>query len=95
MVFDRYNSLIFNQQAAPLSNSSVLLTNVVVNVQSMSELYPQLDTDESYSVTIPDTAFDNIIITSKTVYGALRGIESLSQLVYFDYDSEQYQISGA
>ena len=59
---------------------------MTVTVASNSEDYPQLDTDESYTLQI-DSA---ITLTAKTVYGALRGLETLSQLVVFDYDLQEY-----
>lgn len=40
------------------------------------------------------TINDKIIINSRTVYGALRALESLSQLVMYDFDSNSYQIVG-
>jgi hypothetical protein len=56
----------------------------------MSEDYPQYDTDESYSLDIESP--DNIILSAATVYGTLRGLETLSQLVVFDFDKEQFLI---
>ena len=42
--------------------------------------YPQHNEDESYSIEISSS--DHGQITSKTVWGALRGLETFSQLVY-------------
>lgn len=57
----------------------------------------QLDTDESYKLSIPEspTSDTPITITSKTQFGFMRALETLSQLVEFDFDAESYSIEGA
>lgn len=56
-----------------------------------SEAPPQLETDESYvlSIPLPHSGVTPAIGTLKaqTVYGALHGLESFAQLVSFDYDT--------
>lgn len=49
-----------------------------------------MDTDESYSLSVKSQT--NVELTAKTVYGALRGIETLSQLIIFDFNQRQYYI---
>jgi len=44
--------------------------------------YPQHGDDESYSIEVPTSG--NAEIKSKTVWGALRGLETFSQLLYQD-----------
>ena len=45
---------------------------------------------------IPGDASDaSATLSASTVYGALRGLETLSQLVSFDFDTRAYEISGA
>jgi len=54
----------------------------------------QLHTSESYTLDIsakPPSA----AITAKTIYGALRALETLSQLVTFNFDTRSYEIRGA
>jgi len=84
----RYNELIFPHRAATASNK--LVSTVQVNVEDRSEAYPQLETDESYTLTVGE----QIVLSAKTVYGALRGLESLSQLIMFDFDTQSYVASG-
>ena len=89
--YKRYNAMIFQH-----NTESSDTTPVEVIVDDNSEAYPQLDTDESYSLTIPspENSGEPIKIEAKTVYGALYGIESLSQLVMYDYDKQRYVISA-
>lgn len=47
------------------------------------------------SIQVPDTDNSRAILTANTIYGALRGLESFSQLVKFDYENESYMIRQA
>lgn len=69
------------------------LSGMIVKVEDASEEAPQLGTDESYSLTIDTQHGNNGFITAPTIYGALRGLETFSQLVYFDFDSATYKLS--
>jgi len=89
--FDRYNKLLFTH---PVKGASTPAVKVLVSVKDASEDYPQLDTDESYKLQISDDDKSAISIDAQTVYGALRGIESLSQLVRFDFDIQRYVIDN-
>ena len=69
---------------------------VSVAPTGLSEAAPQLDTDESYTLEIPAAGADAATLTATleaaTVYGALRGLETFSQLVQFDFDAGQYSV---
>lgn len=54
----------------------------------------QLDTDESYTLMIPSDGTP-ATITAHTLVGAYHGLESLSQLLTFDYDTKTYYIDAA
>ena len=69
------------------------INGMVIKVQDASEEAPQLDTDESYSLTIDTQHGNNGFITAPTIYGALRGLETFSQLVHFDFDTATYQLT--
>lgn len=99
--YKRYNKLIFTHQVKKDNNkdSKNVINQVEVKVENDSEDYPQLETDESYTLSIPESdniTEDNqkIVITAKTIYGALRGLESLSQLVIYDFDEDSYFITS-
>ena len=55
-----------------------VVTACDVHVIDPRELFPALETDESYSLIVESP---RIQLTAHTVFGALRGLESLSQLV--------------
>lgn len=54
-------------------------------VEDVSEAVPQLDTDESYDLQVPSGG-GTATLHAPTVYGALRGLETFSQLVHFDFE---------
>lgn len=72
-------------------NTAVEKTIVKVSIEDTSEEYPSLNTDESYTIIVSD-AEEDISITAETVYGVLRALESMSQLVYYDFDEGSYKI---
>jgi hexosaminidase len=93
--FARYKKLMFPHNADG-DDGGVSITNVSVSVASegANDNYPQMNTDESYSLSIPADG-SAISISAKTVYGALHGLETLSQLVVFDFNSASYSLAGA
>lgn len=80
--FQRYYSIIFGGRTTTqkkMEGSAAMDTVKGCNVKVLdSSLELSLSTDESYNITI---ASPMITITSATVFGALRGLETLSQLV--------------
>ena len=91
--YERYKAIMFphvTEQEKGDSSGSTIITVVNVEVENLSEDYPQLETDESYELSI--SADGAAILSAKTVYGALRALESFSQLVLFDFNEEQYLI---
>eukprot|EP00028_Trichosphaerium_sp_Am-I-7-wt_P007495 CAMPEP_0168533356 /NCGR_PEP_ID=MMETSP0405-20121227/17020_1 /TAXON_ID=498012 /ORGANISM="Trichosphaerium sp, Strain Am-I-7 wt" /LENGTH=543 /DNA_ID=CAMNT_0008559385 /DNA_START=519 /DNA_END=2147 /DNA_ORIENTATION=- len=65
--------------------SSVSKLEVTLNLPYNENL--TLSTDESYDLTLSKTAFT---LKANTVFGALRGLETFSQLVTFNYNSYEY-----
>jgi len=51
---------------------------LTIQVQDTTGTHPTLDTDESYSI---DSTSNKVILQAKTVFGALRGLETLQQLL--------------
>jgi N-acetyl-beta-hexosaminidase len=96
--YERNNKLIFNHPVDQPPAGSRPVFRVEVTVEDNSEAYPQLTTDESYTLNNPPAASGQdlgvavITITAKTVYGALHGLQSLSQLVVYDFDADSYVI---
>ena len=50
-------------------------------MEELDESHPQLSTDETYTLSISSSG---VKLTAPTVYGALKGLETFSQLVLFD-----------
>lgn len=84
---DRYSKLIYLKDDYPMipynwstTDNEVIysLETIEVHIQNLSEEL-NMDTDESYTLTIPVSA--NSIINASTVFGALRAIETFSQIV--------------
>jgi hexosaminidase len=100
VAYERYKRLMFphatgdasgGNNAGSNSDSDEVVTVQVV-VTDLSEAYPQLETDESYELSVSTSG--EATISAKTVYGALRALESFSQLVAFDFDKEVYFIQN-
>jgi len=106
--YKRTNDLIFTHKLdhdAGLVEGKFqkFLTTVEVTVADPSEEYPQMDTDESYTLIIPDLSQVNkkvesskqeeaITLEAKTVYGAMMGLQTLSQLVIYDFEAAAYYV---
>ncbi|UJR33671.1 hypothetical protein I4U23_021103 [Adineta vaga] len=62
---------------------ATLLKRLNIHVQQPCEQYLTLESDESYTLTINA---DNAMLESVSIWGALRGLETFSQLIYNDDD---------
>lgn len=98
---DRYRNLIYLKDDYPMipynwstTNSEVVssLTTIETYVTNWSEEL-DIDTDESYTLTIPVTGHSSINAT--TVFGALRAIETLSQIVQWSSNHNLFLIPNA
>ena len=65
------------------------LPGISIHVDS-SSLHLGMNTDESYVLTVPPKGY--VTIEASTVYGALRGMETFSQLVRFDARRQRYSV---
>jgi hexosaminidase len=94
--FERYTKVTFPRGAGEVitATADVLLEALEVYVQEPDDqAVPQLGMDESYSLEVPASGVGTL--KAATVWGALRGLESFSQLVGFDFASGQYFLHGA
>ncbi|KAK4279455.1 hypothetical protein QN277_011237 [Acacia crassicarpa] len=103
--FDRYRGIIFKR----IDRFSFLrklreritvydVSTLRITVHSASEQL-QLGVDESYTLLVPKSNGQSVAgevkIEANTVYGALRGLETFSQLCSFDYSTKAIQIYKA
>ena len=88
----RYEKLMFAHATAARQRPEAALGELTLSVASLDDSHPQLGTDESYSLTIGPAGAS---LTSATVYGALHGLETFSQLVRFNFSSGGYYIPGS
>lgn len=88
--FVRYKKYIFAdgkiKEPAPKLDK-VTRINIIINSPDCG--YPQLGNDESYNLTVKAGTSQ---IHAETVWGALRGLETFSQLVYIDEKNKKYLI---
>nr|AOW41676.1 glycoside hydrolase 20 [Lagenidium giganteum] len=89
VIFAKYRRVQSNS-ATTLGNSDASVP-LVITVEDGSEAAPQLDTAESYELQVTQTS--GIAIKAATVYGAVRALETLSQLIRFDTSTSSYAIS--
>ncbi|XP_010037508.2 beta-hexosaminidase 2 [Eucalyptus grandis] len=83
---NRYLNLILSEHFHPLSNQHVNMTNgptLQTLVVLVNDLAAPLShgVNESYSLSIP-TSGDKASLIAETVWGAMRGLETFSQLVW-------------
>ncbi|KAM1028634.1 hypothetical protein EV1_040862 [Malus domestica] len=103
--FDRYREIIFKNNHGVLalntlrgSRQSYDISKLRIVVESADEDL-QLGVDESYTLFVVKNDGKSIVgeatIEANTVYGALRALETFSQLCTFDYGSKSVQVNKA
>ncbi|XP_020086597.1 beta-hexosaminidase 1 [Ananas comosus] len=98
--FERYRDLIFNPWARSGSRDSAAydVSKLTISVASDNETL-QLGVDESYALYVGGGASLSIVggatIEANTVYGAIRGLETFSQLCIFNYDTKNVEVYNA
>ena len=102
--FSRYAGLTFPHPASAPSKATRAqaaaqagaISSLTVKVVSLDESFPALATDESYTLSVPsDGGAAAATLSAATIYGALRGLETFSQLVVFDFETRTYEVAGA
>ncbi|KAL3838106.1 hypothetical protein ACJIZ3_022697 [Penstemon smallii] len=96
--FARYKSIIFKHTSSALKGVEYDVTKLNINVHSADEVL-QLGVDESYSLMVAGNDEHSIVggitIEANSVYGALRGLETFSQLCSFDYGTKSVKLHKA
>lgn len=102
--FRRYKHIIFlhadsefnilNPTELLLNSEDHYLEKLVVNV-SLEDDTLDFETDESYRLYIPsDLSVEQAYLQANTIYGALRGLETFSQLCVFNFTSRMVEIKS-
>eukprot|EP01052_Picozoa_sp_SAG31_P050959 SAG31_NODE_11877_length_989_cov_1.498876_1_plen_265_part_00 len=87
----RYQAIMFAWgTAAPRSNAAQTLVALNIEVDCTDESAPQLGFDESYSLKVPAVPGGTSILKARSVWGALRGLETFSQLVEYEPETDEY-----
>lgn len=71
--------------------SGAVLTTVEISVKQIASM-PQVDTDESYTLTVQEKGAASI--EANTTVGAYRGLETFSQMVGYDFENGRYTVHG-
>lgn len=90
---ERYCHLTFPHITHEEMGKDTMLHKLFINWLEKDDSFPQVGTDESYVLNITDGAIGTL--QANTVYGVLRGLETFSQLVTFNFDSKLYEIHQA
>lgn len=84
---DRYRHLILSEHHRPIITpainitSSIPLQSLIISVSDVTSPLAH-GVNESYSLSTPSDGSASAYITAETVWGAMRGLETFSQLVY-------------
>ncbi|XP_015942301.1 beta-hexosaminidase 1 [Arachis duranensis] len=98
--FDRYRGIVFKHSDRygflRTLRTTYDVSKLQINVQSHTDQL-QLGVDESYSLFVSNAELHSGVVTieANTVFGALRGLETFSQLCSFDYTTKTVQINKA
>ena len=72
------------------------LKNLTIQIHHKCEEYPHPDMDEMYTLRINSPDFpDQAVLFADNIWGAIRGLQSFSQLVYYSEKDDSFLIKGA
>eukprot|EP01051_Picozoa_sp_SAG22_P025952 SAG22_NODE_7943_length_696_cov_0.825796_1_plen_181_part_00 len=92
--FARYTGLIYAEQDTAAATGPAVLGGLTVIVDSPDDTAKtlQFGMDEGYTLSVP--ANGKATLRAPTVWGALRGLETFSQLVEYDWDGGTHFVWG-
>lgn len=88
---NRFRSIAFQHRVSPVAGPA--LTSMDVRVRDPDALLG-FGMDEQYNLTIPADPAGSGLIESNTLFGLYHALETITQLLQFDFDDENYQITG-
>ena len=83
--------------AASAAAAAATLATLDITVADLDESHPQLNTDpaaEAYTLHVPADG-SAATLSAPTLWGALHGLETFSQLVRFDFAAERFAVANA
>ncbi|KAJ6228629.1 beta-hexosaminidase subunit a1-related [Anaeramoeba flamelloides] len=86
---EEYKSLFFLYPSEEPVEPTDALSSLTVDVQSAEENLI-LNSDESYTLSVENAK--SASLSSNTIWGALRGLETFSQLIVYNYSTTSYSI---
>lgn len=89
--FNRYRTIFFPHPTVSQATTARVLSSLTVHIMQVSTPLT-LGVDESYNLTIDHTT--GAAIHANTLFGAYHGLETIAQLIEFDFDSVSYNIRG-
>ncbi|MCO5565109.1 hypothetical protein L7F22_018780 [Adiantum nelumboides] len=98
---ERYHALIFSRPVSATVAGSAFAGKPQAISSLLLQVHSPLDNlafgvEESYTLAVPNpTNASQALIEAMTVFGALRGLETFSQLCHFDFETRQVQIPDA
>nr|GLL27906.1 beta-hexosaminidase 1 [Ipomoea trifida] len=96
--FERYKHIIFKHGSKVAGSGDYDIKQLSVTVHSDNEEL-QLGVDESYTLLVAKSNERSIVqgisIEANSVYGAVRALETMSQLCVFDYVTKDVQVQNA
>lgn len=91
---DPYSSqLLSSRKIRKEEKRSNRLTSLRVSVKDLDESHPQLDMNEAYDLIVDEEGGASLL--AESIWGAMRGLETFSQLIQFDFDTESYVLQDA
>ncbi|KAI4469166.1 beta-hexosaminidase [Holotrichia oblita] len=92
------HSCRLNKRGIPAQppNGPGYLTSLDVSLTKLcaGDEFPELDMDESYTLTIPTSASKKALLEASSIWGILRGLETFSQLLYNNNDDPNLYINA-
>ena len=86
-----------NKQHYNQTNDLPQLSSIFVEIdyhRNCNHLYPQQGDNEYYEIEISNQTTSNNKIRSNTIWGALRALETFSQLIYTDHETKQLVVNA-
>jgi len=90
--FKRFKERTLAHQSKPCESKVACIVLVSINVNNGEITQPKFDLNETYTIKMEE---DRVIVTSETVFGAFHALETLSQLIRFNFTNKVFEIANS